>query len=264
MVRIWTLLKISFLTNIRYKVNFLAESVSNLIPIIPAVTMLPNGQGSVFSFADARSYAVYLLVAFAIWSFVEALWSFAFSMRSQMRQGIIDETLMMPLSVNELIIGWSLDGIVSTLVTAFPLILVSGTVISITGSIAGLLETLCIFLVCVFAGYCFALILVSLMFVWKETDQLVSFLGNIAPFVCGVLIPFSDLPAAVKVIGCFFPYTWGLDLIRGFLFHYPTVLEIRSEMVLLIVLTIVYYVIGRKAFTILHKVSRKQGGITGF
>lgn len=264
MVRIWTLLKISFLTNIRYKLNFIAESLSSLIPIIPAVTMLPNGEGRVFSFPDGKTYALYLLVAFAVWSFVEALWSFAFTMRSQMRQGIIDETLMMPLTINELMIGWSLDGIISTIVTTFPLILVSGAIISISNSWMNLLFAVLIFLVCVFAGYCFALILVSLMFVWKETDQLVSFLGNIAPFVCGVLIPFIDLPTGVKVIGCFFPYTWGLDVIRGIVFNYPTMLGIANEVFLLLGITCAYYVIGRIAFEKLHCVSRKQGGITGF
>lgn len=264
MVRIWTLLKISILTNLRYKANFIFESISSLIPIIPAVTMLYNGNGEILGFRSAQEYAVYLLFAMAVWSFVEALWSFAFEMRSQMKQGILDETLMMPCSITELLIGWSMDGIVSTVVNMLPLIFTGILIQVFNTTVLHFVLSLVIVLITVFAGYCFALILMAMMTVHKETDQFVSFLGNIAPFVCGVIIPFIRLPHLIQIIGFLMPYTWALDLLRMLMFHYPSLLPAAAEAALLITQTTAYYILGKWMFHALYKKSRRGQGIIGY
>jgi ABC-2 type transport system permease protein len=264
MVRIWALFKISFLTNIRYKVNFFAESISALIPIIPAVTMLQNGNDTVAGFASSQQYALYLLVAFAVWGFVEALWSFIFKMRNQMKEGILDETLMMPLSISELILGWSFDGIVSTIASTLPLILVSGYIAFANTSLLQVFLTLLILALTIFSGYCFSLILIGLMLVWKEANQLVSFLGNIAPFVCGVIIPMVRLPKIINIISFPLPYTWALDLIRGILFDYPLYIGYVPELLILAGLTVCYYVLGKVLFDSLYQASREKGGVIGY
>lgn len=126
-------------------------------------------------------YSFYLLVALSIWGFIECFWSFAFQLRSEMKQGIFDENQLLPISLNTRMITWSIDGIVSAVLSFLPLFLVSLLYGSIHLGLFDLMLGLFIVLIAILSGYCLGVILMALMLVWKECDQLVSFIGNIAP-----------------------------------------------------------------------------------
>ena len=264
MVKIFSLFMINLLTSFRYKVNFIASTLSILVPVIPALLLLLNGDLSIFGFADTKEYAVYLFIAATVWSGVEIIWSFTFQMRSQMQEGILDETLMQPLSISQIIIGWTLDGIISTFIQSIPLFIISAVFLISSQSILNVLAVIIIILLSYFCGFCMATILIAIMVNWKETDQMVSFIGNIAPFICGVIVPISYIPSPIKFIGSLFPFTWGLDIIRTILFKTPPMINLKMEILIFFTLIVIYYFLGKKLFKILYNRSRKNGGVVGY
>ncbi len=138
MVKIFSLFMINLLTSIRYKINFIASSLSILVPVIPALLMLLNGNTAIFGFDNTAEYSAYLFVATSVWSGVETIWSFVFQMRGQMREGILDETMMQPLSVSQLILGWTSDGIITTALESLPLIIISASILFSAQSLVGI------------------------------------------------------------------------------------------------------------------------------
>lgn len=264
MVKIFSLFKINFLTAIRYKMNFIISSLSLLVPVLPALLLLLNGNVAVFGFSSSLEYGMYLFLSTAIWGGVEVLWSFVFQMRSQMKEGILDETLMMPLNIFHLILGWTMDGILSTVLQSIPLIILAAVFLIGQYSILYILIIIALLIFTFFASYCFATILIAMMVIWKETDQFVSFIGNIAPFICGVIVPLSYVPMPLNLLGVLFPFTWTLDIIRSLLFNSVPLIPIHYEVMILVLLTLFYYVFGKRLFTYLYNKSRKRGGIVGY
>ena len=264
MVKSFNLFMINLKTNMRYKLNFFSLSLVILIPIIPLLTMFINGNIALFGFDSIFEYSLYLMLAATFWSFVEVLWSFTFSMRQEIKEGIINETLMMPVSTYELLFGWTLDGIISTVFQAIPILLISIIYLLSANGIGDLLLFVGVFIITSIAGYAFAVILIGLMLVYKETDQLVSFLGNIAPFICGMIIPLSYVPKVFRFIGLLFPFSWGLDIIRSVVFSVSGIFPITYEVMILILLTIFYLILSGFIFKHLYFKSRKNGGIVGY
>ena len=264
MVKIKSLFMINFLTSFRYKINFVISALSLLVPVLPALFLVQNGNISIFGFNTTLDYAVYLLIVTTIWSGVEVLWSFVFQMRNQMKEGIINETLMMPLKTIDLIIGWTLDGVISTVFQSLILIVVIIPIVAYNFSFFQISLSLILILFTYFSSYCFSTILIAIMMTYKETDQIVSFIGNIAPFICGVIVPLKYIPSAIKYFGLFFPFTWSIDIIRNILFNTVCLLPIKIEITILFISTIIYYILGKRLFNVLYQKSRKKGGVVGF
>ena len=264
MVKIFSIFMINLKTSLRYKVNFIASTLSILVPVLPALLLLLNGDVAIFGFDTTIEYSAYLFIAISVWSGVEVVWDFTFQMRNQMKEGIFDEMLMQPLSISELILGWTMDGIISTIIQSIPLLIISAFILLSNQTI---LDILCILLIVgltYFCGFCMATILVAIMVNWKETDQLVSFISNIAPFICGVIVPLSYIPSPIKYFGVIFPFTWSLDIIRFIMFESPLLLPIEMEVMIFVLMIIMYYVLAKKLFKVLYNVSRKNGGTIGY
>ncbi|QRG86705.1 ABC transporter permease [Bulleidia sp. zg-1006] len=264
MVKIWAIVKANFLTQWRYQVNFWLQTLSIFVIIFPSLTLTFNDNKAIWGFSSGIQYSFYLLVALSIWSFVECLWSFTFQLRSEMKQGIYDENQLLPISMNKRMIIWSIDGIVSAIVSFLPLFMLSILYSFIKISLLDFLASVLIILISVFSGYSLGVILMGLMLVWKECDQFVSFIGNIAPFICGMLVPLVNMPIGLRLAGLWMPFTWGLDSIRCLLFGYETLLPIPYEMGILFVLTGMYYIVSKLIFVKLNRLSKKKGGIIGY
>ena len=64
---------INLLTSFRYKINFIISALNLLVPVLPVLFLIQNGNMSMFGFESALDYAVYLLIVTSIWSGVEVL-----------------------------------------------------------------------------------------------------------------------------------------------------------------------------------------------
>ena len=60
MVKIFSLFMINLLTAIRYKMNFILSSLSLIVPVLPALLLLFNGNTEIFGFQSSFEYSAYL------------------------------------------------------------------------------------------------------------------------------------------------------------------------------------------------------------
>ncbi|RLG00133.1 hypothetical protein DRN58_03945 [Thermococci archaeon] len=77
-------------------------------------------------------------------------------------------------------------------------------------------------------------------------------------FLCGVLSPISMLPHGVKYISYIIPYTYCIDIIRGLLLDYPTILPFSIEIMLIISLSLMFFVAGKFFLNIIVENVRKN------
>ncbi|MDO5085107.1 MAG: ABC transporter permease [Erysipelotrichaceae bacterium] len=267
MVKLLTLFKINLLTNIRYKMNFIFSTLTMVVPIVPALFLLFNNEmksTEIFFFKSSQEYSIYLVFALSFYNINEFVWSFAFEMRYKMKEGILDEVLMLPLSLFEFIMSFVMNGVIGLLIQTIPLIMVSAFVMVHRVNVFAVLVVLIIAFITILSCYYFSVLLVALMLVYKDTDQMVNLIANIAPLFFGVLVPLINLPKNIAFLGFIFPFTWGLDIVRGIVFSYPIYLNLCVEVCILIALTILYMYFGTYVFKKLNKISKIKGGIIGY
>ena len=75
----------------------------------------------------------------------------------------------------------------------------------------------------------------NLTVLWKQTRSLLNVITNLFLFTSGFLIPIQSFPHPLVIFSYFIPYTWGIELIRVYLFGttYSPLLPIEIEWALL-------------------------------
>ncbi len=64
-------------------------------------------------------------------------------------------------------------------------------------------------------------------------------------FFAGIFVPVQSLPAKVHIISYMIPYTWAIDLFRYSLLGTPTLFPAKSEIIYLMVGTVIALILGR-------------------
>ena len=98
---------------------------------------------------------------------------------------------------------------------------------------------------------------------YREADQVVSIIANIAPFLCGLIVPLNKLPHVIRVISFVFPFSWALDLIRYYS-GLDTYLAIKVEWLIMLTMMIIYYVLGMIIYKKLSTQARLTGSFSGY
>ncbi|MCS7016728.1 MAG: ABC transporter permease, partial [Gemmatales bacterium] len=115
----------------------------------------------------------------------------------------------------------------------------------------------------VLAAYGFGFVLVGLTLKFKDAESIISMLGNAAPLLGGILFPITYLPVPLRAIACLFPFTYGVDALRGVLFGSKTLLSLPTEIALVITMGILFPILGWIFFSWIENRARMEG-IGGF
>lgn len=261
MVKVIYLFLIEMKTSWRYKIEVITSLLWLFSMCIPAIGIILFGNinSNILPFESKVTYLLFLLVSSGYWGFIENFWDTIFELRKKMREGILEQTLLMPLKNYQLLLGWALKGMLTTAVQIFPILIFVIVYYAYSLDLYSILLVLMIFIVSIIANYGLCLILVGIAFIWKEADQVISIVANIAPFVCGLYFPISILPAVFLPLGLLFPFTWALDLMRMIIFQTNTLLDPSIEVIIFLIISVIYVFLGNKIYSYLVVKAKKEG-----
>jgi ABC-2 type transport system permease protein len=82
--------------------------------------------------------------------------------------------------------------------------------------------------------------------------------------VSGFYFPVKSLGMAVTTVAALIPVTIGLDAMRQILFSEPAwgFLPVKTEFIILLALTVLYFFCARKALRIMEEKGRREGRLT--
>ena len=261
MVKMINLFMIEIKSAIRYKIEiitWLLRLVSMLLPVI-AIIFFGELNSDILPNQTNFSYFMFLLVSTCYWGFIENFWDAVFTLRRKMKEGLLEQIMLMPLMNYHLLLGWALKGMMTTIVQSFPLIILVCGYSSFHLTLSNALTILGLFVISILANYGLCLILIGISMIFKEADQIISILGNIAPFVCGLFFSINMLPKVFLPISLVFPFTWALDLIRYFLFDSSLLFSFHTESMLFLCLSTGYIIIGSAVYHWLINIAKKDG-----
>ena len=165
----------------------------------------------------------------------------------------------MPLKGMHYVFGWAVSGVVSIVFEMIPLIVIFLLTSFHLLTVKSILSFLGIALMMAFGTYGFAEILMGFAIYFKEADQFISLIANIAPFLGGLYFPVIQLPTPFLAISLLFPFTWGLDLVRNLLFGSSLILPLQCEIIVFVIVNVLYTFAGTKIYDAMMKKARKNG-----
>jgi ABC-2 type transport system permease protein len=241
----------------RYKIEILSSSADALLLVLPAIAIILFGDFHIEGIENRSDYFKYIIFSLIVWQLVENMWSAVFEIRRKLKEGNLEYMMSLPLNGIHYLIGWSVRGFCSALLEMLPLIVIYVIFAEQAISLEVVVQSAYIIVVMLIGTYGFAEILMGLGIYFKEADQIVSLISNMAPFLAGLYFPMNMLPKVFLPLSCLLPFSWGMDLMRSILFHTSTVISITKEMLVFTVICLLFLMGGVELYNILMKKARK-------
>lgn len=259
MVKAFALLQMELKEKFRYKIELFSASTDALLLVFPAIAIVLFGNFEIEGITSKAEYTQYLMFSLILWQFVENMWSSVFEIRRKMKEGNFEYMMNLPLKGIHYIFGWAVGGVISMILEMIPLIILFLILSFDLLSLQNLLSIAIIVVLMAFGTYGFAEILMGMAIYFRESDQIVSLVANIAPFLGGLYFPVIQLPTVFLCVSTLFPFTWGLDLVRNILFQSTTVLPMHYEWIVFFLVCCAYALLGSKVYDAMICKARKNG-----
>lgn len=259
----WALLKYSFVGTFRYRSNRMWPVTQPLLLALPVLLVAYWGQqagtlGAFVEQAGTPNYVAYMLLGALYWNFVEVVWWIPWGLREAMLSGTLESLLATSLPRLGLLGAWS----GARMLVVVPSFAVGvGLVAGFSGFPAwpGWAEAVLTLALSAVGSCGFAFLLFGLTLRFKDAGSLISLVGNSAPLLGGVFFPVALLPQPLRALSLLFPFTYGVDLLRGAWFGSPTLFPVAVQLPLLAGLSLAYLLLGWAALLHFERRARERG-----
>lgn len=265
-MRAFIALTLAILRNLsRYRSEYIGSFLGPVFWVIPAWLIVRYANISdIFGVNDPTFTvaAMYFFIGATYWNYVEGIWSIALGLRENMRLGTLESLWVSPAPRLSMIMGWSVGRLLGTTLhslLAFGLLSALSIIHLRDLSFENILTVTNIILFSVLAAYGFGFVLVGLTLKFKDAESMISMLGNAAPLLGGILFPITYLPIPLRAVAYLFPFTYGVDALRGILFGSKTLLSLPTEIALIITMGVLFPIFGWIFFSWIENKARVEG-----
>lgn len=264
-MRAFISLTLAVLRNLsRYRSEYVGSFLGPVFWVIPAWLIVRYANIDTFgvSTSSFTVAAMYFFIGATYWNYVEGIWSIALGLRENMKLGTLESLWASPAPRLSMIMGWSTGRLLGTTLHSLLAFGLLSALSMIHLRDLSLENTLAVMVVIVFsalASYGFSFVLVGLTLKFKDAESMISMLGNAAPLLGGILFPITYLPAPLRLIAYSFPFTYGVDALRGILFGSKTLLPLPTELGLIITMGLLFPVFGWIFFSWIEGKARNEG-----
>lgn len=236
-------------------------------------TVLPLLQVSAFVFIYRAIQAPPEFTGFVVLGgamtayWLNVLWSMASQFYWEKETGNLELYIIAPTSLMAILLGMAIGGIVATTVRALAVITLGLLIFRIEVSIVNVPQLLGVFLLTLLALYGLGMLFSSLFLLYgRQAQHLSNLLQEPVFLVSGFYFPVRALGFIAALGASVIPITLGLDAMRQLLF--PTMMaqfrfvDVRIELGALVVLSIGFLWLAKRALSYMEDLSRREGRLT--
>jgi ABC-2 type transport system permease protein len=236
-------------------------------------TFLPLLQVSAFVFVYRAIQAPPEFTGFVVLGgamtayWLNVLWSMAAQFYWEKETGNLELYIIAPTSLMAILLGMAIGGMVATTVRALAVIALGLLIFRVQVSIVSVPQLLGVFLLTLLALYGLGMLFSSLFLRYgRQASHLSNLLQEPIFLVSGFYFPVRALGFAIALGASVIPITLGLDAMRQLLF--PTMmaqfrfLDVKIELGILAVLSVVFLWVARWALSRMEDLSRRDGRLT--
>ncbi len=248
-----------------YPISFLRSTIQPVIFLLPFLLfglVLVGGRrsGSLEKLVGTGDIVTYIFVGYMIMGFIgTAVWAMGFSIRREQWFGTLESVYVTPTSRLSLVFGMALH---STVHQSIGTLLEFGIIYAVFGlalKIQGILPTLAVFALMMFALYGFGVFISALCLLLKEGWVVAEALHSIMMILSPVVYPLVVLPNFAQKISVVFPTAPALEGMRTFLIEDYTLKTVGNVFLHLLALDVAWILFGITIFYITDRYIRGRG-----
>jgi len=250
-----------------YPISFLRSLIEPIVFLLPFLLyglVLVGGRYSenLKQLVGTGDIVSFIFVGYMIMGFIgTAVWAMGFSIRREQWFGTLESIYTTPTSRLSLVLGMALHSTMHQSIGTLLEFTVIYTVFGLALKIQGILPTLVVFALMMFALYGLGIFVSALGLVLKEGWIVAEGLHSIMMILSPVAYPLAVLPNIVQQISLVFPTTPALMGMRSFLLKDYTMEMVGNVFLHLLALDISWIIFGVAIFYLTDRYVRGRGAL---
>lgn len=248
----------------RYPMNCILTFFEPLIWLTPFYFMGKsfsiNGKMAGFEkYTGNSDFMGFLVVGYMISSYVSTvLWSLGFSLKEEMRQGVLESNWSTPVKRSSLLISKSIFSFTITTIE----IIITGIVchfafgFTING---GVLKAILFLIPGLIGMMGIGMAVAGLVLLAKNANPIIDLSSSILTGISGGFFPIKILPKAILFISLCIPLTYIYDSSRAILINQKPLFNLKKEFIILTITMLALGAIGNWIFMRIEKRCRMKG-----
>lgn len=248
----------------RYPINFFMNLLNPIIWIAPfyfmAKAFSSNGKLTGFSYYTGNSdYIGFLVLGYMISSYVNMVfWGMGFSLREEMRQGVLESNWSTPVNKITFLISEGLFQFCSTTIEVILTGILSHFIFNFNIT-PHLLEALLFLLPGIIGLMGLGLAIGALVLVVKEANTIIDIGSAFLSGISGGYFPVKIFPKGIMFIALAVPLTYVYDSSRAILSKQIPIFDLKTEFIIIIISMIFFCILGSLIFKMVEKKCRELG-----
>jgi len=248
----------------RYPINFVMTLFDPIMWITPfyfmAKAFSSNGHLSGFSkYTGNSDYIGFLVIGYMISCYVSTIfWSMGFSLKDEMREGVLESNWSTPVSRITLMVSKSSFQMVAA---TFEIILTGIVCHYVFGfNINSNVLTAILFLIPGLIGMLgFGLAIGAVVLLIKEANGIIDVTNSLVSGLSGAYFPVKVLPFGFLLVSLTLPLTYIYDSSRALLINQIPLFSLKIEFVIVLITMVVFSLLGSFIFMKVEKHCRMLG-----
>ncbi|MDN5341807.1 ABC transporter permease [Oceanotoga sp. DSM 15011] len=259
---------ISLKIYIRYPINFLMNFFMPIMWIAPFYFMgkgfTKNGNLPGFEYYAGNSdYIGFIVVGYIISSIlISTLWGMGFSIKEEMQQGVLESNWSAPINKIHLIVGKSLYNYFITFLEIVITIIVCHFAFNFNIN-GNMLKAILIIIISIIGFYGLGIIIASLVLLAKNANPIIDMSNSLISGLSGSFFPIKVFPKGILFISLLIPLTYVYDTTRYFLISQKSLFNIKFEIIILIITSLLLLIIGNIVFKKIETKCLEEGRLSG-
>ena len=211
------------------------------------------------------NFISYLLVGSLGWGFLWTISSIvSMSLRSEMVMGTLESILVTPTSLFSMILAYSLFGCFFGLISMLGVVAVGFALFGAVPLLSSNIFTFIVFMLSIILMSGFGMMLAGLTMWLKNIGEITALVQNITMLLSGVYFPIEILPESIRGIAKFVPFYYPMTALRKSLSPAVGSYDFMVDMLILLLSSIAFVVVGIYVLQKGVKKARAQGSLSFF
>lgn len=266
--RNWTAARARFLISLkmyfRYPLNFVLTLFDPLIWLTPFYFM-----GKSFSaggtlkgfqkYTGNSDFMGFLVIGYMVTNYINtSFWAMGFSLKEEMRQGVLESNWSAPVNRINLLISKSLFQFCATTFENILTGIICHFVFGFT--ITPRILTFLLYLIPgIIAMLGLGLAISALVLMAKEANTIIDISSSMVSALSGGFFPIKVLPKGFLIVSMLIPLTYINDSSRALLINQAPIMPLRYQLLIIIISMFIFSFIGSRVFYAAEKKCRSMG-----
>ena len=246
---------------------FIYPIFTTLMPVFLAISVsgsIQNASMTFYKYSGTKDMIFYILVGATVWSVsVNIIWDFGMWLYEEMEAGTLEQLLLSPATVSELLLGSILYTIVVSFTTAIISLFIAGLLFGYMHYILTMEFLVAMLIIAI--GFVplmgMSVFFGALVLKIKEPWSFFNFLTAFLVFIAGVFYPITVLSPIARYIAIAFPATLQIADSRAIILHLEFIFSPEIDLLIIISYAISWPIIGAIMFNRVERELKRRGSI---